>query len=47
MTDKNNGVLVVVEVLESQPVDLVLDMLDFSISLTDVVPSPLSLLVLA
>ena len=48
MTDKNNGVLVVVEVAEGQPVDLGLEMLGLARQLTDgVVPSPLLLLVLA
>ena len=35
MTDKNNGVLVVVEVAESQPVDLGLEMLGLARRLTD------------
>ena len=35
MTDNNNGVLVVVEVLESQPIDLGLEMLALARRLTD------------
>ena len=35
MTDKNSGVLVVVEVAESQPVDLGLEMLGLARQLTD------------
>ena len=35
MTDKNNGVLVVVEVAESQPVDLGLEMLGLARQLID------------
>ena len=35
MTEKNNGVLVVVEVAESQPVDLGLEMLGLARRLTD------------
>ena len=35
MTSKNNGVLVVVEVAESQPVDLGLEMLGLARRLTD------------
>ena len=35
MTDKNNGVLVVVEVAESQPVDLGLEMLGLARRLTN------------
>ena len=35
MTDNNNGVLVVVEVFESQPIDLGLEMLALARRLTD------------
>ena len=35
MTDKNNGVLVVVEVADSQPVDLGLEMLGLARRLTN------------